>query len=90
MLFPPGTYLMGMVFLRDHVTVELGHGAEISASTEQDDYKVSEQIAKQIKGPNTNCWGMFYHNAVFYADGSDDIGITGQGKILMNYQSFFG
>lgn len=72
---PPGNYKSGTLVLKNHVTLELQRGAVLYASTNPDDFPRQKQpIYRSQKDPG----GWF---ALIYAEGAEDIGIVGEGKI---------
>lgn len=73
-LFPPGTYLTGSLYLRSNVTVYLQRGATILGSGRLEDYTAH---ISQVKSLND----AFLRYSLFYADGEKNISIEGDGTI---------
>jgi polygalacturonase len=79
--FPAGTYLSGTICLKSHVTLYLDAGALISGSKDLKDYPVTISIVRSYTDNYTN-------KSLIYAEGLEDIAITGQGVIDGNGSSF--
>lgn len=75
-LVPAGRYRVGTVRLRSHVTLHLEAGAVLLGSADLADYPPLPYISE---GRST---------ALLYADGEEDVGISGQGAIDGNGVSF--
>ena len=79
---PAGNYLLGTVYLKDNVTINLQGGAVIRASTDQADYPINRGA------PDSKYQRQYGENvltcrwAVFYAYRAKNIAITGHGKVL--------
>lgn len=74
-VIPSGNYKSGTIILKNHVTLELQRGAILYASTNHVDFPRQKQpIYRSQKDPG----GWF---ALIYAEGAEDIGIMGEGKI---------
>jgi len=79
--FPAGRYLSGSVHLRSHVTLHLGAGAVLIASSAAGDYDP----------PEPNPWGdqqhyqdsghSHWHDSLIWGEGLEDVAITGPGRI---------
>lgn len=69
---PPGRYLSGALQLRSHITFELSPGAVLLGSGDPADYPLRESV-----------WGdgRRSYSALIYADGVEDVTITGRGTI---------
>jgi hypothetical protein len=72
--FPAGTYLTGMVRLKDNITLQLDAGAVLLGSPELKDYP-------ETKVPFPTMNDAFYRHNLLYAEGVRNIAITGQGRI---------
>ena len=74
-VFPTGDFISGTIILKDNVELHLTRGATLLGSTNHSDYPaqpVSEY--KALRGSEG-------FNAFVYAEGANNIGITGFGKI---------
>jgi polygalacturonase len=79
--FAAGDYLSGSVHLRSNVTLHLGPGASLVASSENADYDL----------PEPNEWGdarkyqdfghSHWHDSLIWGEGLENIAITGPGRI---------
>lgn len=72
----PGTYRIGTVDLRSHVTLKLERGATLLASANLADYR---SISRSTEGRST---------ALILAVGQEDVGIEGEGTIDGNGRAF--
>jgi polygalacturonase len=71
-LLSPGKYLCGTIRLASHVTLEIGGGATLLASTNPDDYPLlpdAWDASLKIVAP------------LIYADGAENISLTGRGTV---------
>ncbi|NUN97003.1 MAG: pre-peptidase C-terminal domain-containing protein, partial [Candidatus Omnitrophica bacterium] len=73
-LFPPGRFLSGTIFLRSHVTLEFDTGSTLLGGTRLEDY------------PLTLCAFASYTDrycgrALIWGEGLEDVGIVGRGTI---------
>jgi len=69
---PPGKYLTGTIVLKSHVTLNLANGATILGSQKGEDYLTVDDVwtvGAKIRAP------------LIYAEGAQDIAITGKGTI---------
>ena len=77
---PAGTYLCGSIRLKSHVDLHLMTGAKIlAAPAEMKAYDESESFGgfpEYQDGGHT-----YFHNSLIWADGQQDISITGHGMI---------
>ncbi len=75
-LVPAGNYLIGAIQLRTRTLLRLTEDATLTGSPDFDDYPVTQVRweGKWIEG----------HTALIYANGVEDIGIAGAGKIIGN------
>jgi hypothetical protein len=71
---PPGRYRCGMLTLRSGVTLYLEAGAVLAAD-------LDDPSLYPVIGPTANHNKPGQIQAMLYADGAEDIGIIGQGKI---------
>ena len=76
--FPPGTYVAGSIHLKSNVTLYLGQGSTIEASTDPNVYDEAEP----------NQWSEYqdfghshFHNSLIWGENLHDIAILGQGTI---------
>jgi polygalacturonase len=69
---PPGRYLTGAITLRSHITFEVGPGAVILGSEDPADYPLRDNVYGS---------GRKMMSSLLYADGVEDITITGRGTI---------
>jgi polygalacturonase len=72
--FPAGTYKIGSIVMKSHVTLNLAKGAEIKGSSKPADYPV---IHARWEGLDHECY-----QALISADNAVDIAITGSGSIM--------
>jgi len=73
-LFPPGTWLTGTVYLASHVTIQLENGCTVLGSKEKAHYGPP----RRLPGPE----GETFRNwAIFAGKGLEHIAIRGQGTI---------
>ena len=72
--FPAGTYLTGMIRLKDNVTLQLDAGAVLLGSPDLKDYPET-----RVSFP-TMIEAFFRHHLI-YAEGARNIAITGPGRI---------
>jgi polygalacturonase len=74
--FPAGRYLTGTIRLQSHIVLHVGPGATILGSPDVADYP----IVPNPWGPDD--WqGPTQMSALIYADGAENIGLTGLGTI---------
>ena len=78
-VLPAGTYLCGSIRLKSNVDLHLMAGAKIlAAPAEMKAYDESEKW----EGPQYQDGGhTFFHNSLIWAEGADNISITGRGTI---------
>lgn len=81
--FPPGRFVSGTLFLKDHVHLEMDQGATLLGSTRLEDY------------PITLCAFPSYTDsyvvrALIWGEGLEDIGLMGNGTIDGQGASFLG
>lgn len=74
-LFPPGTYLSGTIFLKSNVRLRLEAGATLLGSGELADYPVTRPKKTRSRTDAYN------HRSLIYAEDLDKISITGRGTI---------
>ena len=74
--FPAGRYLTGTIRLQSNITLFVGPGATILGSPDVADYPI-------VANPwgETDWQGPTQMSALIYADGAENIGITGSGRI---------
>lgn len=70
----PGTYLIGTLFLRSHVTLHLDNGCMLKGSPRIGDYP-------EVAGGFTDAVGQKRNRCLIYAQGTTGTAITGQGII---------
>ncbi len=77
-VFPAGTYISGSIRLKSHVTLLLGGGTVLRASTD----------AAAYDPPEPNEWTKYqdfghshFHNSLIWGDGLEDIAIVGPGLL---------
>ncbi len=73
-LFPPGRYLSGTLFLKSHVTLYLDSGATLLGSKDLNDYPVTVQKPRSYTDNYTD-------KSLIYAEDCENIGIAGRGTI---------
>jgi len=71
-IVPPGRYLIGSLSLRSHITLDIGPGAVLAGSEDPADYPLRD---------NVYGGGRKYLSSLIYADGVEDITLTGRGTI---------
>ncbi len=71
-----GDYISGTLILRSNVRLEVRAGARLLASTDLNDYP--EMRAKRLTVQDTS---MGMHQSLIFAEGSENIGICGEGII---------
>jgi polygalacturonase len=71
-IVPPGRYLTGSISLKSHITFDVGPGAVLAGSEDPADYPLRDDV-----------WGVGrkYLSSLIYADGVEDITLTGRGTI---------
>jgi len=71
-IVPPGRYLTGSISLKSHITLDIGPGAVLAGSEDPADYPLRDDV-----------WGVGrkYLSSLIYADGVEDITLTGRGTI---------
>ena len=76
---PAGTYLSGSIRLKSHVNLHLSAGATILAAPSS--LRAYDE-AEPFEGAQYQDGGhTYFHNSLIWADGQEDISITGQGRI---------
>ncbi len=73
-LFPPGTFLTGTLYLKSHVRLRLAQGAAVLGSTSLADYPVN-----YCQYPSRS--DQYTVRALIWGEGLEDVGITGSGVI---------
>jgi len=73
-LFPPGSFLTGTLYLKNHVRLRVAQGAKVLGSTNLDDYPVN-----YCKYPSRS--DHYTVRALIWGEGLEDVGITGAGII---------
>ena len=73
-LFPPGAFITGTLYLKNHVLLRLAHGATVLGSTNLADYPVNH-----CKYPSRS--DQYTVRALIWGEGLEDVGITGSGAI---------
>jgi len=79
--FPAGRYVSGTIYLRSHVTLFLDAGAVLEGSKNLEDYPVTISKVRSYSDNYTN-------KSLIYAEGEENISITGKGMIDGNGASF--
>ncbi|HTM81037.1 glycoside hydrolase family 28 protein [Asticcacaulis sp.] len=80
-----GDYVSGTLDLRSHVRLEVGKGARLLASLDLKDYP--ERVAKRRTVQDTN---MGMNQSLIFAEGCEDISISGEGIIDGRGANFHG
>jgi polygalacturonase len=83
---PPGTYLIGTVYLRSHVTLHLQAGAILRGSPRREDYNADDVVPENCVFTSENVTGA--HLIIGYQ--AEQIAITGEGTIDGNSAAFLG
>ncbi len=86
---PPGDYVIGRVFLKDNVTLELGAGSVVRPSTVQADYPAFDWSSASHYQPSSGENALTCRYAVVCACGARNIAVRGQGKIVGEGKSFW-
>lgn len=73
-LFPPGAFVTGTLYLKNHVLLRLAHGATVLGSTNLVDYPVN-----RCNYPSRS--DQYTARALIWGEGLEDIGIAGSGVI---------
>ena len=73
-LVPAGTYAIGTLALRSHVTLHLENGARLVGSARLEDYP-------EVAGGFTDAVGQKRNRCLIFAEGCDSVGLSGQGTI---------
>ena len=73
-LFPPGIYLSGTIYLKDHVTLKLDAGATLLGSPDVQDYPLNKCAFPSYSD-------RYVGRALIWGEGLRDIAITGKGTI---------
>ncbi len=78
MYFPAGTWLSGSIHLKSNVTLFLGQGATILATSDPQAYDEAEP----------NQWDKYqdfghshFHNSLIWSEGLENVSILGNGRI---------
>lgn len=79
--FPAGKYISGTLFLRSNINIYLENGAILEGSKDLNDYPVTESKVRSYTDLYTN-------KSLIYAEGIENISITGKGTIDGNGASF--
>lgn len=82
--FAPGKYVIGSVYLRSFVTLELSNGAQILGSTAKEHYRKLEETSPEITDRKTHGWQNLHEYAyfgMFLADSAENVVIRGEGTI---------
>ena len=78
--FGAGKYVLGSVFLKSNVTIEIPKGTEILGAESYYDYAQEEKIDYPIYQDSSH---TYYHPSMFVGLGCENVKITGGGKIDM-------
>lgn len=73
-LFPPGAFITGTLYLKNHVLLRLAQGATVLGSTNLGDYPVNH-----CKYPSRS--DQYTVRALIWGEGLEDVGIAGSGVI---------
>ncbi len=79
--FPAGTYISGTLFLKNNITLHLEAGSILEGSKQLGDYPVTESKIRSYTDNYTN-------KSLIYAEGNENISITGRGTIDGNGAAF--
>jgi len=77
--FPEGTYLMGTIYLKDNVTLDISEGATLKASTDMKDYDDIEVCYNKDAKPHF----------IIFANETKNAAIKGQGIIDGSGEAFW-
>ncbi|MBP8130664.1 MAG: right-handed parallel beta-helix repeat-containing protein [Candidatus Hydrogenedentes bacterium] len=81
-VFPPGAYRCGTLYLRSRVHLFLDHGATLLGSDNPEDYAPFEKIDfRNDADPETS----FFQRSLLFGDGIERVAITGSGTIDANH-----
>lgn len=78
--FGVGKYVLGTVFLRSNITIEIPEGTEILGAESYYDYAQEERIDYAIYQDSSH---TYFHPSMFVGLGCENVKITGGGKIDM-------
>ena len=78
--FGVGKYVLGTVFLRSNITIEIPEGTEILGAESYYDYAQEERIDYAIYQDSSH---TYFHSSMFVGLGCENVKITGGGKIDM-------
>ena len=84
-LFPPGTYLTGTIYLKSRVNLHLMAGATLLGSSRREEYCADDAFAENAASVVENATGA--HLVIGYE--ADEVAITGEGTIDANASAFF-
>ncbi|NLE54597.1 MAG: hypothetical protein GX617_06650 [Lentisphaerae bacterium] len=84
-LVPPGTFVTGTIWLRDHVELHLEKGAILLGSPNLDDYNADDAFAQNMRSEREQWNGAHLILAVEVTD----VALTGSGCIDGNGPAFF-
>lgn len=89
-LFPAGKYMLGKVFLKSNVSVQLQNGVHIIASANQEEYPISAGPKDTLLkyNPDITNWELDRRWAVFYGCDIENVVISGEGVIDGHYKDF--
>jgi polygalacturonase len=79
-----GTFLTGTIYLKSHITLEIEAGAKLLGSPHPSDYPVTETRHPSYHGE----W--ISNRMLIFAEGAENIAITGNGTIDGNGENFIG
>lgn len=80
LVIPTGTYVTGTLYMRNNVTIILQKGAVLLGSDDFKDYPVNQVSSKNIF-TNSNNGASKNNRALLFADGIENINISGEGAI---------
>ncbi len=79
--FPAGTYISGTLFLKNNITLHLEAGSILEGSKQLGDYPITKSKIRSYSDIYTN-------KSLIYAEGKENISITGRGTIDGNGAAF--
>jgi len=79
---PAGTYLAGSIRIRSNITLQIGSGATIVATTDPNAYDQAEPNEYGDRLKYQDYGHSHWHNSLIWAEGQENIVIMGPGRIF--------
>ena len=77
-LFPPGIYLSGSLHLQSGVALNIGHGATVLASPDDDDFDPYEELGFENDADHET---SYFHHALLWGEDVERLAVFGRGTI---------